>query len=174
VALLRPQANTNDVTEGSTVEIDFDQADSPSEDADYTTVPEGTYLVRITEVRKGESRQGDERWGLRLVVAEGEFVGRQAAWDNLVFSHRGVARVRRVFEAFGLPFRGRVTVDSEDLVGRQAFAEIRPSEYVHPEGGRVRRNEVPYSGYSPCTDDGRRTGSRSQVEPGRDGDDIPF
>ena len=143
-----------------------------TEDADYTTVPEGTYLVRITEVRNGTTKNGDERWGIRLVVAEGEFVGRQAAWDNLVFSHRGITRIRRVFEAFRLPVKGRVSVQSENLVGRQAFAEIRSSEYVHPDGARIRRNEVPYSGYSPCPEDGPPPRAPDKGPP--DVEEIPF
>ena len=40
------------------------------------------------------TRAGDERWSLRLVVAEGQHVGKQAAWDSLVFSTRGRARAR--------------------------------------------------------------------------------
>ena len=58
---------------------------------DYVSVPEGTYLCEITEVRVGTSRAGDERWSMRLVVVEGEYTQRHAAWDSLVFSTRGQA-----------------------------------------------------------------------------------
>lgn len=126
------------------MEIDFDAADRVS---DYVTVPAGTYLCRVAEVRPGTTRAGDERWSLRLVVAEGPHVGKQAAWDSLVFSTRGRARARLVLSALGLPAKGRVTLEPTSLEGRQAFVQVRPAEYASPSGDLVRRNEVPYDGY---------------------------
>ncbi|MGE3173860.1 MAG: DUF669 domain-containing protein [Planctomycetota bacterium] len=126
------------------MEIDFDSVDHVT---DFVTVPAGSYLCRVAEVRPGSTRAGDERWSLRLVVAEGEHVGKQAAWDSLVFSARGRARARLVFAALGLPANGRVQVDASDLEGREALIQIRPAEYAAPSGETIRRNEVPYDGY---------------------------
>ena len=126
------------------MEIDFDSQNHLS---DYVTVPAGTYVCRIAEVRPGSTRAGDERWSLRLVVAHGQHVGKQAAWDSLVFSTRGRARVRMVFQALGLPATGKVEVKPQDLEGRTALVEVRPAEYTSPGGQVVRRNEVPYDGY---------------------------
>lgn len=117
---------------------------------DYTTVPAGTYLCRIDEVRPGTTRAGDERWSLRLIVAEGEYAGRQAAWDSIVFSTRGRMRARTVLTALGLPAKGKVGVEPADLEGRKALVEIKPAEYTSPSGDVVRRNEVPYDGYKPA------------------------
>lgn len=126
------------------MEIDFDAKDRVS---DFVTVPSGTYLCRIAEIRPGSTRAGDERWSLRLVVAQGQHVGKQAAWDSLVFSTRGRARARMVLQALGLPASGRVQIEPADLEGRSALVEIRPAEYQGPDGAMVRRNEVPYDGY---------------------------
>ena len=126
------------------MEIDFDASDRVS---DFVTVPPGTYLCRVAEVRPGTTRAGDERWSLRLVVAEGPHIGKQAAWDSLVFSTRGRARARLVLAALGLPARGKVQIEPAELEGRQAFVQVRPAEYASPAGDLVRRNEVPYDGY---------------------------
>ena len=127
------------------MDLDFDAIEKVS---DFVSVPEGTYLCEITDVRTGVTRNGDERWGLRLVIAEGEYCGRQASWDSLIFSARGRIRVRLVLEALGLPTKGRVQLKPEDLIGCKAFVQVRPSEYQHPDTGQVvRRNEVPYRGY---------------------------
>jgi hypothetical protein len=126
------------------MEIDFDSSDRTS---NYVTIPAGSYLCRIAEVRPGQTRAGDERWSLRLVVAEGEHVGKQAAWDSLVFSQRGRARARIVFGAIGLPVTGRVQIEPSDLEGKQCFVQVRPAEYTSPTGEVIRRNEVPYDGY---------------------------
>lgn len=129
------------------MEINLD--DNSGREIDFIAVPAGTYLCRIAEVRPGTTRAGDERWSLRLVVAEGEHVGKQAAWDSIVFSVRGRARARMVLAALGLPSQGKVTIEPKDLEGRTAMVEVRPAEYQTPSGDVVRRNEVPYDGYRP-------------------------
>ncbi len=129
------------------IEIDFD---APHRVWDYVRVPDGTYLCRIAEVRTGTTRAGDERWALRLVVHEGEHAGKQAAWDSVVFSRRGVARARLVFRALGLPASGRVNAGPQDLEGRTATVTIRAVDYTAPSGEVVRRSEVPYDGFAPA------------------------
>ncbi len=126
------------------MEIDFDASDRVS---DFVTVPAGTYLCRVAEIRTGTTRAGDERWSMRLVVAEGQHIGKQAAWDSLVFSTRGRARARMVLQALGLPSAGKVQIEPADLEGRTALVEVRPAEYQGPSGDVVRRNEVPYDGF---------------------------
>jgi hypothetical protein len=114
---------------------------------DYTTVPACTYVCRIDDVRPGTTRAGDERWSLRLVVADGGHAGRFAAWDSIVFSVRGRMRARAVLAALGLPKAGTVRIEPADVLGRMALVEVRPAEYAAPDGTTVRRNEVPYDGW---------------------------
>lgn len=118
-------------------------------DINYTTVPEGTYRCRIDEIRQGCTRAGDLRWSLRLIVTEGEYRGRQAAWDSLVFSTRGRARVRKVLKAFGLPGTlAQLELDPDDLQGQEAMVKVLQATYTSASGETVTRNEVPYDGYS--------------------------
>ena len=131
------------------MQFDFDATDHVT---DYITIPAGTYVCRIAEIRPGTTRAGDERWSLRLVVAEGQHVGKQASWDSLVFSTRGRSRARMVLQARGLPASGKVQIEPGDLEGRQALVEIRPAEYQSPSGDVVRRNEVPYDGFRAIPD----------------------
>lgn len=132
------------------MELDFDTTD---EITDYRSVPPGTYVCEIKEIRIGSTRNGDPRWAMRLVVAEGEFAGRDAAWDALIFSTRGRSRVRAVFGALGLPNRGKVDIEPAHLEGRRALVEVRDSEFTHHTGETIRRNEVPYHGYRELGDD---------------------
>ncbi len=163
------------------MEIDFDAKDRVS---NYVTVPAGTYLCRIAEIRAGTTRAGDERWSLRLVVAEGQHIGKQAAWDSLVWSTRGRARARMLLHALGLPSTGKVQIEPGDLEGRSALVEIRPAEYQGPDGAMVRRNEVPYDGYRamPTNPEGSPGDAEGQLPQRRnkeptdtvDASDIPF
>ncbi len=153
------QAPSNIHREDKTVEFDLDTSEELS---DYVSVPVGTYLCQITEIRERSTRSGDPLWALCLVVAEGEYVGRHAAWDNLVFSTRGLSRVRRVFQALGLPYQGKVQLSPTDL---KVLVEVRPAEYANASGTLIRRNEVPYDGYSQIP-------KQSTAEPGDD--PVPF
>ena len=149
------------------MQIDFDAQDHVS---DFVTVPAGTYLCRIAEVRTGTTRAGDARWSMRLVVAEGHHVGKQAAWDSLVFSARGRSRVRLVLQALGMPARGKVELQPGDLEDRSALVSVRPTEYAAPSGDVVRRNEVPFDGYravddSPPFDGGGTGGGQAAGQP---------
>lgn len=149
------------------MDIDFDDVE---ELADYVTVPAGTYLCKVAEVRPGTTRKGDDRWAVRLVVSEGEFAGRHAAWDGLVFSARGRARVKQVFTALGLPNEGRVSIGPEDIAGREAFVQIRPVEFTSPSTGQtIKRNEVPYQGYTSIAQSSAGRQDAPREEP-----DMPF
>lgn len=143
--------------------MQFDMDDS-GEMRDYVSVPAGSYVCRITEVRPGTTRGGDERWSMKLVVAEGQHVGKPAAWDSLVFSARGRGRARLVLQALGLPSTGKVDLQPGDLEGRHALVEVRPAEYQTPTGGVVRRNEVPYDGYR-AAEVGRHATTASAAPP---------
>ena len=146
------------------MELDLDNAEQIS---DFVSVPAGTYVCEIEEVRERHTRAGDDLWALRLVVAEGEFVGRHAAWDNLVFSSRGLNRVKPVLKALGLPADGKVELTPEQLKGRKVLVDVRPAEYHSPEGVMTRRNEIPYDGYRPLTGGTGGTGTPAE-------DSMPF
>ncbi len=159
----------------------------PGESQDFVTIAAGTYLCNISEIRERKTKNGDDLWALRLIVAEGEFTGRHAAWDNLVFSERGLSRVRRVLEALDLPHKGQVDLDIADIVNKYAFVRIRPVEFTHPHSGQtIKRNEVHYDGYAPVPEgfvpptmpqpnpeSSMGQGSESELPP-PDMDAIPF
>jgi hypothetical protein len=119
----------------------------------FVSIPEGVYLCRVDEVRTGLSRDGSERWSFKLVVADGEYAGRVAAWDNLTWSERGVVRVKRVLAAFGYDVTGVVELDSHDLVGRKVRAQVVGEVWEDPKTGmRRERLAVPFIGYDPADD----------------------
>ncbi|MFT5291129.1 MAG: hypothetical protein ACI8QS_002306 [Planctomycetota bacterium] len=114
----------------------------------FVSVPEGTYLCRITDVREGLSRDGSNRWAFRLVVAEGEHAGRTAAWDGLTFSERGLPRAQAVLHRLGFDVRGEIDLGAQELDGLYVRASVIPEEREDPvTGKRVERMRVPYMGY---------------------------
>jgi len=131
----------------------------------FVSVPPGTHSVRIADVRPGRSRDGSVRWTFRLEVLDGDYAGRTAAWDSLTWSERGVFRVKKVLEAFGLDVSGELEIETHDLVNLQARAQVMPEEREDPLTGRRQvRMRVPYLGYAPIT----KAGERAFEAEGRD------
>lgn len=121
----------------------------------YVSIPEGTYLCRVAEVREGLTREGSPRWGLRLEVAEGEYAGRTAAWDALIFSERGLPRVKHVLAQFGFDVSGTVEILPPDLLDLRARAQCLIEEHEDRlTGKRQKRLRVPYLGYEPADANG--------------------
>lgn len=123
----------------------------------YVSVPEGTYLCRVAEVREGLTRDGSPRWALRLEVAGGEYAGRTAAWDGLPWSERGLPRVKQVLAMMGFDTSGRLEIEASDLVDRQIRVQLLTEEREDPlSGRRVARLRVPYMGYERPEEDGEQ------------------
>jgi len=127
------------------MKLDF----SNVEDAEsYVSIPEGTYVCRIADVRQSLTREGSPRWSLRLEVAEGEYAGRTAAWDSLIFSERGLPRVKQVLQRFGFDVTGTLELQPTDLIDLRARAQCLLEEYEDKlTGRRQTRLRVPYLGY---------------------------
>lgn len=121
----------------------------------YTSVPEGTYICKITDVRVRDSRDGSERWSVRLDVDEGDWAGRLAAWDSVTWSERGMHRVKAVLAALGFDVGGVVDVQPNDLLGLRACVQLDTEHWENPATGvRVERRRVPYQGYRSLGDSG--------------------
>lgn len=130
----------------------------------YVSVPAGPHNVRIAEVREGLARDGSTRWTFRLEVIDGDYAGRVAAWDSLTWSERGIFRVKKVLEAFGLDVRGELEIEPNDLLNLQAHVQVAPEEREDPTTGRKQvRMRVPYLGYAPIE---KQNGRAHGAEPG--------
>ena len=133
------------------MQCDFSQVDNVDV---YQSIPEGSYVCRIAEVRPGLTREGSPRWGLRLEVVEGDYAGRTAGWDNLSWSERGLPRVKGVLERLGYDVSGPLEIAPDDLVGRRVRAQFQVEEHEDPTTGRrVMRLSVPFMGYEPVGED---------------------
>ncbi len=140
---------------------DFNNVDDTE---DFASLPQGWYTVKVEEVRESRTRDGDNRWGLKLVVMDGAFAGRIAAWDGLVWSERGSSRAKRLLTALAFDAHGAIEIEPHDLLGRSMDVELVPEEWENPvTGRRQRRNTVPYDGFASA---GTVRGSREMEEDG--------
>ena len=127
---------------------DFSSVDDDRDE--FVLVPEGVYSVRIAEARESRGRDGSEHWGLRLEVIDGDWAGKTASWDWLVWSERGVPRIKRVLRALGLAVDGELSIVPSDLLELRARVQVGVEEREDPHTGRrAVRNRIPYDGYAP-------------------------
>jgi hypothetical protein len=133
------------------MQVDFSEIEDVES---FVSIPEGSYVCRIAEVRPSATRDGSPRWGVRLEVAEGDYAGRTAGWDGWIWSPRGLPRVKRILQCLGYDVSGTLDVDPEDVQGRRIRAQFLPEQREDPDTGRViARLRVPYMGYEPVPPD---------------------
>ncbi len=124
------------------------------EDVSYVSVPEGTYICQLADLRERNTRDGSPRWSYRLVVKEGEYAGRTAAWDSVAWSERGMGRVKHVLSKLGFDVSGVIEIDPDELVGKCASVKIEFEEHLDPISGiRSVRPSVPFMGYEEADQD---------------------
>ena len=144
------ESNLVETAGNGQIQVDFSRIEDVES---FVTIPEGRHLVRIAEVREGETRAGHLRWAMRLEVTDGEYAGRTAAWDGMVWSKRGLPRVKHVLNVLGFDTEGSLEVSPDDLCGKQAIVDFFMEEWEHPTTGRrTQRLAVPFLGYEPADD----------------------
>ncbi|MBE0567944.1 MAG: DUF669 domain-containing protein [Krumholzibacteria bacterium] len=119
---------------------------------DFSPVPDGEYLVRLTDIETDSTRSGDEMWKLRLQVEGGEHAGR-LLFDNLVFSAKAMPRVKLICASFGLDVSGVLDLDPSMLLEKRALVSTYQEEYEDDKGQAKVANRIPYDGYSPVPGD---------------------
>lgn len=139
------------------MQLDFSEVDDLEV---FASVPEGVYACRVSEVREGETRDGDARWAFRLEVLEGDHAGRTAAWDGISFGERGLRRAKHVLEKMGFDVGAPLELAAGDLEGVRVFVEVELEDREDPlTGKRQIRPRVPFQGYEPYDGDWTGPGS---------------
>lgn len=114
---------------------------------DYSPIPDGDYLCRLTEIELDSTRSGDEMWKLRFAVEEGEYAGR-LIFDNLVFSAAAMKRVKLICSRLGIDTDGELDLVPDLIRGRRCVITVHTEEYVDAHEQTRRRNVVPFAGYA--------------------------
>lgn len=128
--------------------IDFDTVDDVQ---DFSPLPDGKYLCRVTEVEEAATQYGDEMWKVRFVVDAGPHRGRYI-FDNMVFSEAALKRVKLICSRLGLNVSGALDLTSASIKGRSCYVTVETEEYEDQEGNTKRRNVVPFAGYERADD----------------------
>jgi hypothetical protein len=127
-------------------------------DDSYEPVPPGQYVAEVTGVEQTQTRSGVEMWRLELTILDGTHEGRRI-FDNLVFSERGVRRVKLVADRLGIDVSGEMSLEREDLRDRTCLLDVQIEDYESRDGILRQRNAVPYAGYSRAPETTKRGAS---------------
>lgn len=109
------------------------------EQGKFVTLPEGEYLMEITEKTDKESSNGDPMVLIKLSVYAGEFQDEAWVYDNILIpplsspSAKILGRTKHFLHCIGEPYEGEeVEWDSDNWVNRQVKVRIiheQPNEY---------------------------------------------
>jgi len=123
--------------------IDFSKVDDAR---DFSPVPAGKYLCRLSEIEEASTQHGDEMWKLRFEVVKGPYAGR-FIFDNLVFSEAALKRVKLICSRLGLDVSKELDLTPDLIKGRVAILTVDIQPYEDAEGRTKQRNTVPFAGY---------------------------
>jgi len=134
------------------------------EDAhDFTPLPDGKYLCKLSEIEESETQNGDEMWKLRFEVIQGDSIGR-LIFDNLVFSEAALKRVKLICSRLGVDTSGEVDLTPDTLKNHECLISVLTEEYEDNEGNPKKRNVVPFAGYERIKNSESETPSKNGEE----------
>lgn len=138
---------------------------SQIEDAeDFSPIPDGEYLCVLDEVEETTTRESaDDMWKLKWKVAEGPCENR-VIFDQIIFSERGLKRVKLVLRRIGLDVSGRLELSPEMIQGAVAYVTVHTEEYRKSDGSTARANRVDFAGYR-SADSGEIAGQGTPIAP---------
>jgi len=123
------------------------------EAVDFGPVPEGLYLVEVSNVDFNEmntTKNGDPYIKLEFQITDGEFQGRKI-WDNLIISEN--EHLKRRLKMFLNRIGGyntedvNLTFDPDDFQGKQIGIETHIEDYEASDGTMKKRNVIGFAGY---------------------------
>ena len=123
--------------------IDFGHVDDVQ---DFSPLPAGKYLCRLSGIEEASTQHGDEMWKLRFEVIKGPSAGR-LVFDNLVFSEAALKRAKLICSRLGLDVSKELDLTPELIKGRVALLTVDIEPYEDAEGRTKQRNTVPFAGY---------------------------
>ena len=122
--------------------------DDVEDNVEFTALPAGDYPCKVTACVEATTQKGDPMWNIELEVISGEFKGRKA-FDRLVFSGKGLSRVKLVFHRLlGIELEGEMSVNNDKLLDGKGIVTLTQKVYE----GKI-QNNVPFDGYKPFDDD---------------------
>lgn len=145
------------------LKVDFSRVDDLQ---DFSPLPDGKYLCRLSEIEEAITRYGDDLWKLKFEVVKGEFTGR-FIFDNMVLSKAALKRAKFICSKLGINVTGECELTPELLKSRRCYISVLTEGYEDAEGRIKKRNTVPFAGYE-------YAGDEEATEETSEPDDMPF
>ena len=106
----------------------------------YTPLPAGRYRVKVLEVEDGYSKAGDPKINMKLAVVD---QSDRWVYHTLTFIPKGQPGhgiAVHSLKCFGFSIdKSRVNFDSDDIVGKEAMADLIVEEYNGKRSNKVRQ-----------------------------------
>lgn len=129
--------------------VDFSKAD---EATGFAPIPDGQYKACVEKVEERTTSTGSDMWSVEWRIVEGKYLGRKI-FDNLVFSQKGMGRVKLMLKRMGFDVSGELDCQPEMIHGKQLFISVYTDSYADREGTERKVNRIVYDGFTSMTPD---------------------
>lgn len=141
------------------------EADGNEGAGQFTPVPEGDYVLGVSEVELKKTSTGKPMLKLTLTIDEGPFIGRKV-WTNIVFNPKGEAGhglTVQALKAFGFEYDGSLEIDTDDWKNRTCRARLEIESYEDKEGRDKKKNVIPTAGFITDDEPSKHQGSQAKT-----------
>lgn len=115
----------------------------------FGPLPDGTYTVRIESCTEKETQAGFPQFQIEFVVLDDHAKGRKIRDSILFMDGPAMQRTKFVLHRLGFKTEGILTVEAEDLIGRECFIVCSGTR----EHNGKTYNVIPFDGYRIKEDD---------------------
>lgn len=110
----------------------------------YSRAPEGTHIVKIATVEETTFQSGNEGFKVAFELIRGAGKGARV-YENFPLQETALWKLKALLVAIGMKADGRVTLDTDKLIGKTLELDVYHEEYdgrMRARVGELRRPEL--------------------------------
>lgn len=112
----------------------------------FDPIPEGDYVLEITEVEETESRKGNPMVKVTQIVSEGQYKGK-IIWNQITLLPKGepgAGIALHFLKSIGEPWEEKenLDIDPERWKGKRFKAHVIQDTYTKPDGSKITNNKI--------------------------------
>lgn len=111
----------------------------------FSRAPEGTHIVKIASVDETTFQSGNEGFKVAFELVKGSGKGARV-YENFPFQETALWKLKSLLVAIGMKADGRVTLDTNKLIGKTLELDVYHEEYegkMRARVGELRKPELP-------------------------------
>jgi hypothetical protein len=124
---------------------------SAEEQKSFPLIPDGEYLCVTSFDKHGNTKDGQEIWFIKFIVAHSEKYAGTIIYDTISGGNQiAINRAKIIFKALGLDTSNDREVKVSEIEGKEVYVTVETKEYEDKKTGNTRKkNAVTFAGFRP-------------------------